>query len=153
MLAKKFGQILKVGLMKNKKYNYKPKEFWETRARDLPLTLEYLKTRVSKEFGKQKWITFCETLIGEGFSLSLYEAKKTYSKYITVRDNLQPLKPFRVRFSNHKPTFKKENQKDCDFYVGVGNNGTYTTEDALKAVRKFFEFKGGKIEYVNRNVL
>ena len=28
MLAKKFGQILKVGLMKNKKYNYKPKKFW-----------------------------------------------------------------------------------------------------------------------------
>ena len=58
-----------------------------------------------------------------------------------------------VRFVDFFKTFKKENQEDCDFYVGVGNNGTYTTEDALKAVRKFFEFKGGKIEYVNRNVL
>lgn len=137
--------------MQNSKYKYKPKEFWETRARDLPLTLEYLKTRVSKEFGKQKWIEFCEILIGEGFSCSLYEAKKTFSKYITVTADMQPYKYFRVRFSNHKPTKTRENQKDCDFYVGVGNNGTYTTQDALKAVREFFEFKGSEIKYVNRN--
>lgn len=136
--------------MQNSKYKYKPKEFWETRARDLPLTLEYLKTRVSKEYGKQKWIAFCETLIGEGFSCSLYEAKKTYSKYITITFPYST-KEYRVRFSNHKPTVTKQGQKDCDFYVGVSNGITTTTEDALKAVRQFFEYKGGQIEYANKH--
>lgn len=136
-------------MIKKKFYgNFKYGE--KQRARDLPLTLAYLKTRISKEFGKQKWIEFCEILIGEGFSCSLYEAKNTHSKYITVSEKMQPYKYFRVRFSDHKPSKPKENQKDCDFYVGVGNNGVYTTQDALKAVREFFVFKGSEIRYVNR---
>lgn len=99
------------------------------------ITAELLQSKISAKYGKQKWIIFCETLLNEGYTLYLYEAKKTFSKYITVCKNG---KQFKVRFSNHKPAFSKEKENDSDFYVGVSNFGTTTTEDALRAVKKFY---------------
>lgn len=105
------------------------------KVKNKKVTTELLETKISKSYGKQKWIIFCETLLKEGYTLYLYEANKTFSKYITVRkDN----KSFKVRFSNHKPAKDKEFYNDSDFYVGVSNFGTTTTEDALKAVKKYF---------------
>lgn len=83
-----------------------------------------------------KWITFCETLLTDGYTLSLYEAKKTYSKYITV---IRGQKQFKVRFSNHKPILYRELRGDCDFFVGVTNLKTTNTAMALAAVRSFFQ--------------
>lgn len=81
-----------------------------------------------------KWIYFCEAILNQGLSASLYEARKTSSKYITVFFQDQQ---FKVRFSNHKPIKTRENRKDCDFFVGVNHNSVSTTEDALKAVLKW----------------
>lgn len=106
------------------------------KANNHKLTLSYLASRVSDTYGKQKWISFCETLILQGFDLYLYEARKTVSKYITIK---QGKKRFKVRFSNHKPIYYKEVQRDCDFFVGVSNLGTTTTEDALQAVYKYMK--------------
>ena len=99
------------------------------------VTPELLKSKISKEYGKAKWIIFCEILLQEGYTLFLYEATKTFSKYITV---CKKGKCFKVRFSNHKPAFEKENSNDSDFYVGVTNFGITTYEDALRAVKKYF---------------
>lgn len=99
------------------------------------ITSELLKSKISERYGKAKWIIFCETLLNEGYTLYLYEANKTFSKYITV---CQKGKTFKVRFSNHRPSYAKEFENDSDFYVGVSNFGTTTTEDALKAVKEFF---------------
>lgn len=99
------------------------------------VTVELLKSKISERYGKQKWIVFCETLLKERYTLYLYEANKTFSKYITV---CKGGRCFKVRFSNHKPAYSKENENDSDFYVGVSNFGTTTTEDALLAVKKFF---------------
>lgn len=85
---------------------------------------------------KAKWVHFCETLLEAGYTLSLYEAQATYSKYVTVKKGKQR---FKVRFSNHKPIKHREIKGDCDFFVGITNLGVTTTSDALKAVQEFFK--------------
>lgn len=102
------------------------------------LTFELLKQKTSKKYGKQKWIIFAEELLNKGFKVSLYEARRTFSKYLTVEKDG---KYFKVRFSNHKPIKERELNNDCDFFVGVTNYKVTTTEDALKAVYNFFEEK------------
>ena len=99
------------------------------------ITQELLNSKVSKVYGKAKWIVFCEILLNEGYTLFLYEANKTFSKYVTV---CKKGKTFKVRFSNHRPSYAKEFENDSDYYVGVSNLGITTTEDALRATREFF---------------
>jgi hypothetical protein len=111
------------------------------KADNMKITKEYLEKRAkfSTNLGytKQKWIEFCEVLLSEGYSLTLYEAKQTYSKYITVH-NKHHTKAFKVRFSNHKPIEAKELAGSCDFFVGVTNLTVTNTNMALDAVRKHF---------------
>ena len=109
------------------------------KAKNRFVTKEYLvfKTEYCLKLGyaKPKWIYFCEQLLSQGFEIYLYEAKKTVSKYLTLKKDG---KTFKVRFSNHRPNAYKEQTKDCDFFVGVSNMQTTTTEDALKAVAHHF---------------
>lgn len=102
------------------------------------LTKEILKQKTSKKYGKQKWIIFAEELLNKGYKISLYEARRTFSKYLTVEKGE---KQFKVRFSNHKPIKEREENNDCDFFVGVTNYKVTTTEDALDAVYKYFKEK------------
>lgn len=88
-------------------------------------------------FPKQKWVKFCEILLSEGYELSLYEARRTVSKYVTV--GRKGAKPFKVRFSNHRPIAQREDAGDCDFFVGVTNRTVTTTTQALAAVRAHFK--------------
>ncbi len=74
--------------------------------------------------------------MAEGFTLSLYEAKRTFSKYITVSDSTR--KTFTVRFSNHRPIKSREESGDCDFFVGVNNFKTTTTAQAIEATKIHF---------------
>ena len=83
-----------------------------------------------------KWIIFCGILMRNGFTLELYEARKTVSKYITVKK--QGFPPFKVRFSNHKPIANLEIAGSCDFFVGRTNLTVTTTDKALRAVAKHF---------------
>jgi|JI7StandDraft_1071085.scaffolds.fasta_scaffold145277_5 hypothetical protein len=109
----------------------------DSKATNIIVTPEFLQSRIVPigPYPKQKWIEFCETLMAEGYTLSLYEARATVSKYITVRSQG---KAFKVRFSNHKPIKGKEMAGDCDFFVGRTHTGVRTTGDALIAVREFF---------------
>ena len=106
------------------------------KASNLKINQQFLDKRsnscVAKGFSKQKWISFCEDLLVRGFTLELYEARKTFSKYITINGS------YKVRFSNHKPIYARELNKDCDFFVGVSNTGARNTQDALEAVEKHF---------------
>lgn len=105
------------------------------KATDLTLNHEYLSRRVSPKFGKQKWIEFAEFLLNQGFTVKLYEARQTVSKYLTViRDDKQ----FKVRFSDHKPILARESKGDCDFFVGVTNLSRTTTTQAIMATLDFF---------------
>lgn len=110
------------------------------KAVDRVVTPEFLAERAkfakSLGFPKQQWVLFCEALLNRGYTMTLYEAKQTVSKYITVRrDN----KKFKVRFSDHKPIARRELTGDCDFFVGVTHLGVTTAEQAYHATRKYFE--------------
>lgn len=109
------------------------------KARDVRLTKRFLDSRTAwaKERGydKAKWVIFCETLLDAGYHLSLYEARETLSKYITVSDGNSS---YKVRFSNHRPNKTRELRGDCDFFVGVTHTGYRNTGDALEAVSKHF---------------
>jgi len=111
------------------------------KAKNLKLTAHYLASRIDglaqQGWPKPKWIIFCETVISHGLSAQLYEARKTVSKYITVRDKRG--RSFKVRFSNHRPNSVREENGDCDFFVGVANKTVTTTEQAIAATLKHFE--------------
>ena len=110
-----------------------------SKAKNLSITKEALALRAQRSiqlgYSKPKWVEFCEAAIDMGLSISLYEARRTASKYITLRNGCAA---YKVRFSNHKPIKWKESGGDCDFFVGVANNSVTTTADALAAVRAHF---------------
>jgi hypothetical protein len=124
----------------------KATNLWLIHPRD-SVSPAFLKARFERNaklgFGKQKWIIFCERLLANGFSLLLYEVRKTASKYITVqKDGRQ----FKVRFSNHKPIKGRELGGDCDFFVGHTHTGIRTTEDAIEAIDFHFKREIAKAE-------
>lgn len=114
-------------------------KFRMPKATNLTVTQSFLDKRIKdaakRGYGKAKWIEFCEALLAAGFKLSLYEARRTFSKYITVSDGRES---YKVRFSNHRPIKSRELQGDCDFFVGVTHTGVRTTDDALEAISEHF---------------
>ncbi|WP_435008006.1 hypothetical protein P12x_005273 [Tundrisphaera lichenicola] len=103
----------------------------------LPMLVKRTDILKNAGYDKPKWIGFCETLLDRGYILTLYEARQTFSKYITV--SMAGHKPFKVRFSNHKPIAQRELNGDCDFFVGVTNLCVTNTSQALIAVEKHFQ--------------
>jgi hypothetical protein len=99
------------------------------------LTQAMLEARIAgyptEEYGLPKWLLFCRLMLKQGFTLNLYEARRTFSKYITVSKPGSGRHSFRVRFSNHKPIPEREARGDCDLTIT-------NTSDAIQAVRKHF---------------
>lgn len=110
------------------------------KAKDTLLSSHYLSERIkllnAKGYGKTKWIEFAEEMNKLGLKCYLYEARQTFSKYITVRNQS---KEVLIRFSNHRPNRHREIQGDCDFFVGVTNLGVKTTQDAINFVKNVFD--------------
>ena len=109
------------------------------KATNKRITPEYLKDRaeavIKLGYTKQKWVEFCEVMLSHGFTIELYEARRTFSKYLTV---IEGGKRYKVRFSNHKPIRERELNGDCDFFVGRTNLAVHTTTQAIAATLKFF---------------
>lgn len=112
------------------------------RAHNENVTPKFLEMRaklcMEKGYPKQKWIWFCEELLERGFEVNLYEAKNTFSKYLTVQRPGANEKTYRIRFSNHAPNENKERMADCDFFVGHTNFTITTALDALRSTLSFF---------------
>lgn len=110
------------------------------KATNLPLTPEYLEDRangmVKAGYEVPKWIVFCQVMLRDGYGVTLYEARQTVSKYVTV--SKPGLGKFKVRFSNHQPIKQRELCGDCDFFVGIANLRTTTTGQAIAATREYF---------------
>lgn len=109
------------------------------KATNITVTQNFLKQRTeflkANDWPKSKWIYFCEEMMRLGFTVELYEARQTKSKYCTVkRDG----RTFKVRFSDHKPIYHREIAGDCDFFVGWTHTGVRNTHDAVHAVCNFF---------------
>lgn len=101
------------------------------------ITPDFLLSRVSPQYGKQKWIIFCEALLDRGIEVGLYEARKSRSKYIHAKYGKKVLK---FRFSNHRP-HESRLFNDCDFFVGVSGISSYTTNDALNFLESIFQLE------------
>lgn len=105
-----------------------------TKAKNIDVTQAYLDTRAARPilmgYGRPQWIRFCEAALRSGLSVSLYEARRTVSKYVTLRRGGMT---FKVRFSDHRPIASREHAGDCDFFVGVTNRTVTTTDDAWRA--------------------
>jgi len=94
---------------------------------------------------KAKWIEFCEQLLAKGYTLELYEAQETRSKYIYITHPAHPsTRAYKVRFSNHPPNLWKQLHGDCDFFVGVSHGLITNTAMAMVAVKKYFQTKESK---------
>lgn len=104
-----------------------------------PVTSEFLAFRAERSakngFPKAKWVQFCERLLREGLCLTLYEAKRTHSKYVTVT---RGDRVFKVRFSDHRPIRSRELAGDCDVFVGKTHTGWRTTQYAIDSTLTFF---------------
>lgn len=111
------------------------------KATHVAVTAELLADRVQRTvaagYSKQKWVEFCEAMMARGYGMSIYEARRTVSKYITVKGP-KGTAPFKVRFSNHKPIKHRELAEDCDFFVGWTHTGVRTTAQAIDAVDAHF---------------
>lgn len=101
------------------------------------LTIEYLvglkPSYIKKGYPVPKWIQFSQILIGNGWTVELYRSKTTLSKYLYISCGGME---YKIRFSNHKANKAKEEMMDCDFYVGVGNQGVITTEELIEIILK-----------------
>jgi len=113
------------------------------KATDLLVTYRFLEDRAAyltaNDWPVSKWILFARDLLEAGYTVRLYEARNTVSKYLTISDTPSGQPPVKVRFSNHKPGQAREAEADSDFYVGQVNNGPYqTTADARVWVETHF---------------
>lgn len=110
------------------------------KADNREVTPEFLieREKFAKSLGyqKQKWVEFCEVMLKRGYRVTLYEAKQTRSKYLTVH---KEQRRFKVRFSDHAPILRRELAADCDFFVGKTNMVWTTTQQAIDATIRFFE--------------
>ena len=116
------------------------------KATNLRVTHEYLMRRdddlKSRGYPTPKWIAFCRHFLDLGLRVRLYEARRSVSKYVTLeRGKKARRKTFKVRFSNHRPIRFREEKGDCDFFVGVCNRQTTTTEQAIEAAMQFFDLE------------
>lgn len=103
------------------------------------LSREYLAKRAAQNlaagYSVPKWIEFSVEMMNVGLKVQLYEARRTFSKYLSLTNRDRQ---FKVRFSNHKPIHRREINGDCDFFVGVTNLGVTTTSQAISAVNEYF---------------
>jgi hypothetical protein len=115
-----------------------PNRFREPGGANADMTLiQYLEDAYTKSvWPVPKYISFCRKALEAGYRVKLYEAQRTVSKYVTVRYHKYT---YKVRFSNHKPLLEREKQKDCNFFVGITNLRTTTSDMAWAAMTKFFE--------------
>lgn len=80
-----------------------------------------------KQYKTPKYLLFIKTVLDNGYKVKVYEAR--VSKYVFVKKEDTILK---IRFSNHKPLFEKEEESDCDYYVGVSHKQVITTENLIE---------------------
>lgn len=90
-------------------------------------------------YNTPRYLDFCRKMLSHGFVVTLYEARKTNSKYVTVSNGDMS---FKVRFSDHRPIPTRERDGDCDFFVGVTNRTVTTTDGAIKACLSYFQRSG-----------
>jgi hypothetical protein len=84
-------------------------------------------------YAAPKYLLFIETMLKEGWQVKVLKAgAKGISKYVFIEkgDHL-----YKIRFSNHKPIFAREQKEDCDFYVGISHKQVSTTDQIIAKIK------------------
>jgi hypothetical protein len=84
-----------------------------------------------KQYQTPKYLLFIKEMLANGYQVKVYIAR--VSKYIFLVKNDQITK---IRFSNHRPLYEKEEENDCDYYVGISHKQVSTTEQLIKKLLK-----------------
>jgi len=119
--------------MNNKnKYSRRKRPFSENGREDL--TLEkistYERNYKNKGYDLPKWLIVARTLLINKWSVAVYRAKTTESKYLYVIKLGNP--GYKIRFSTHRPGEAKELYNDSDYYVGESRKGFMSAGQLLK---------------------
>lgn len=114
------------------------------------VTREFLDRRVGNgKYGRSVWVRYCDVMLDQGYAVEIYEAKDTVSKYITVTGNFDIT--YKVRFSNHPPSYVRMLDSDVNMVVGYSRDGIrWTLEDAIIATLKWFDVDNERARESNR---
>lgn len=106
--------------------------------RNMHLAKKYGKQKIDfailqypKQYNTPKYLLFMKEMADNGWKVKLYVAR--VSKYVFLIKGEDVIK---IRFSNHRPLLYKEEENDCDYYVGVSNKQITTTEELTKKLLK-----------------
>lgn len=142
--AKKKTQIWRNGHVKRERGKLEFKKNFHLSKNLSKEKVQKLINNYPSQYPTPKYLSFAYTMILKNWKVSIYEAK--VSKYIyCVYDDLI----FKIRFSNHKPTYTRENENDSDFYVGISNLQVSTTEQIIQSLtekREFYEYQKKNID-------
>ena len=96
------------------------------------VTIDRMIYEYPKRYDTPRYMLFIQTMLSYGWDVKLHTVE--VSKYVFVyRDNLL----FKIRFSNHKPSYSRQYKKDSDFYVGISHKGkALLTKDVVKIITK-----------------
>lgn len=87
-----------------------------------------------KRYQTPKYLSFIRNMLEDGWKVKLYEAG--VSKYVfVVKDQCI----FKIRFSNHKPIYSKQQENDCDYYVGISHKDARTAEDVEETIKNNYQ--------------
>lgn len=93
--------------------------------------VDFLIENYNPSYPVPKYLLFIKEMLKNGYTVKVYQSR--VSKYVfLVKDN----KITKIRFSNHKPLFGKEEEGDCDYYVGVSHKQVMTTEKLTEELLK-----------------
>lgn len=81
----------------------------------------------NKKYPTPKYLLFIKHMLEQGWTAKVYVSK--VSKYVFVENDTDR---YKIRFSNHKPLYHREQESDCDFYVGVSNLQVSTTAQIVE---------------------
>jgi hypothetical protein len=101
-----------------------------------PDAIKQMIDRYPEQYPTPKYLLFIRNAIDAGLEVGLHRAVTTRSKYVFVYHGQQR---YKVRFSDHKPAYEREQAGDCDFFVGVANKTVTTTEQAWNATMRHFQ--------------
>lgn len=82
-----------------------------------------------KRYSPPKYLQFIKRMIEAGWNVRIYESG--VSKYVFVQREKEL---YKIRFSNHVPLFHKQQENDCDYYVGVSHGQVHTTEQIYQQI-------------------
>lgn len=85
-----------------------------------------------EQYPTPKYLIFIRDMILRGWAVKIYKARVSKYVFVSRGEHL-----FKIRFSNHKPLVSREDEKDCDFYVGISNRQVSTTEQIMAKLKEY----------------